>query len=62
MVRFETDAQKLEEEKNEARKHQFTYNLKKFYIYMDPYSDQGNFAVKRYDKMRDDSIKKIISF
>lgn len=61
IVRFQTEPEKLEQEKNEAKSHIFTYNLKKFYRYLDPHADHGNFSVKEYGA-KDDSMRKIISF
>lgn len=61
LVRLETEPEELANEKAKAKSKKFTYNLKKFYRYMDPYTDQGNFSVKDYGK-QDDDFREIIKF
>ena len=61
LVRFETEPEKLMQERAEAKKNKFVFNLKKFYTYLDPYTNQGNFGVKDYDK-KDNSFKGLINF
>lgn len=61
LVRIETEPEKLMQERTEAKKNKFVFNLKKFYTYLDPYTNQGNFGIKDYDT-KDNSFKGLINF
>ena len=49
LIRFETEPEKIHQELEASKKNKIKYHLKKLYVYLDPYTDQGTFGANDVD-------------